>query len=279
MEARELTVSAGRAAFAVAAMAFIASARGNAIAEEPVPPPEPISGSSAAGSPVCYAVRYGPIDIAMIEVEGPSPSEAFRILITSSPGLPAPPFRIAYALSSDPGTGAALSFLSDSAGKNDRKRVEYAFDRRAALLRYTYSLEKRGKAESGSGSIDLDESLVDGISLLSRLAENAGSGTSFRLRFLGDRKTLPLELSFPGDPERLSMKNGVSVSAYRVNGAFTGEGVGALSGGFSLWISADERRLPLRASVKLPIGRATVEIKERKPGTYELASVGDIIED
>jgi len=114
-------------------------------------------------------------------------------------------------------------------------------------------------------TIDLEHNLYDGISLTFFARGNAGFAKSFKLYTFIDDRTGPLDMGFGNKLEKIEI-NAIdkSMSTIRVEGTFHIKGIAGVTGDYKGWFTADERRVPLKALMKVFIGNVVVELEKWK---------------
>jgi hypothetical protein len=239
---------------------------------EAMPDPAPFI-PRAAGEGLRWTISYGLLklgDLALTETES---SEGFRLglEIRSNRKLPIAPLSYSYESDMD-AESKPLRFACRSSRGSDRKSEECLYDYRAGLVRVSRDAVKDGERSAKTGELPLTQNLFDGITLIGWMMALRGSGLERRACFIGDMKAVPLELRFSAEAEWIRLPSAAApLRAYRVDGRLSGSGIAGLAGTFTLWLSADPSRLPLRAVLRLWIGEAVILLENPDSSVAEAA--------
>jgi hypothetical protein len=219
-----------------------------------------------------WEIRYGAIPIASAVLSGRGEGGAFVLDLASDPSLPMAKLRNIYEFMIDPITMDPIACTNSSSWGLDRKRIAYAYDREAGNILYEGDFTEKGVSVRKSGSIAIDENVLDGLALILRMMSRAGKAGSERAAFIGEATAIPIDLIYGETIESISMRGSAgSVPAYRIDGLLSGKGVAGLSGAFTVWVRAETPKIPVKASLKVWLGSVTVEFAP-KPAALAAAS-------
>lgn len=107
--------------------------------------------------------------------------------------------------------------------------------------------------------------VLDGTSLIYYARINAAETRSDTVRYIADEDQDDIILNFRGkaEPVKIKAMNGLVPSCY-MEGRVLNKGIAGLSGYFKGWFSADRRRLPLKAKMKVFIGSVSLILENYK---------------
>ena len=111
-------------------------------------------------------------------------------------------------------------------------------------------------------TIPLEHTLYDGISLTFFARGNAYPDKRFRLYTFINDQTGPLDMYFSPEMEKIKISAiNKKMSTIRVEGTFHIKGIAGVTGDYKGWFTLDERRVPLKALMKVFIGNVVVELE------------------
>ncbi len=111
--------------------------------------------------------------------------------------------------------------------------------------------------------INLEHYIYDGISLTFFARGNSYPARQFKLFTFIDDRIGPLDMHFAEQLEKLKIS---AIDQYfetiRVEGTFYIKGIAGVTGDYKGWFTTDERRIPLKALMKVFIGNVVVELEK-----------------
>ncbi len=112
---------------------------------------------------------------------------------------------------------------------------------------------------------NLEYYLYDGISLTFFARGNARENREFKLHsFIYDRSG-PVDMRFKPQREKIKIPSiDKEFETFVVEGIIHLKGIAGVTGGYKGWFTADERRIPLKALLKVFIGNVVVELESWK---------------
>ncbi|GEM_PF-2908521 len=216
---------------------------------------------------ITWNVRYGFIQLGEIPFRRAQGGNAYSLTVESDPRLPFPALRNCYFLVLADGGRESMEFVNESRWGSDGKRIRYIFDRGAGLIGYSGEFIAKGRREFKRGTIPLTDRVFDGLSLIRWIIEHTSESLEESLFFIGDIILIPIEISANSVKEDIRLKRDAEViRAFKVDGRLKGQGIAGLSGKFSVWLSASDPPVPLRASVKIWIGEVIIELHDPEKG-------------
>ncbi|WP_457566453.1 DUF3108 domain-containing protein [Caldithrix abyssi] len=156
----------------------------------------------------------------------------------------------------------------NESGNKNILLYQFDYDKRQALMQVldvndsTHVLDEK--------IINLEHNLYDGISLTFFARGNASPNKTFELyTFINDR-TGPLDMRFGSEVEEVKIRSvGKELPTIRVEGTFHIKGIAGVTGDYKGWFTRDERRVPLKALLKVFVGNVVVELESWKNWHYE----------
>ncbi len=156
-------------------------------------------------------------------------------------------------------------YLVNENESNRKNILLYQFDykKKQALMQVldaddsTRVLEER--------TLDLKHTLYDGISLTFFARGNAAPAKQFQLYTFINDEVGPLDMRFGEKVENIEVSAiGKALPTIRVEGTFHITGIAGVTGDYKGWFTYDERRIPLKALMKVFIGNVVVELQHWK---------------
>jgi hypothetical protein len=207
-----------------------------------------------------WVVRYGAVSLASAVLSGRGEAGSFILDLATDPRLPMARIRNTYEYRIDPFTLAPITYTNSSSWGKDVKRISYSYDFEAGNILYEGDFTEKGGSVRKSGSIAMDEGVLDGLSLILRIMSRAGKAGSERACFIGEASAVPVDMVYGDAIESVRLRGTVApVAAYRIEGRLAGKGVAGLFGAFTAWIRAEAPNIPVKASFKIWLGSVTVE--------------------
>ncbi len=135
-----------------------------------------------------------------------------------------------------------------------KKTVEISFDHQDEVANY-----------ADGNQFDIMAGIQDVLSAFYFVRNlDLGSGDTYSLLAHSSRKTYDLKVIVHGK-ERITVKAG-TFDCYVVEPVLRGEGLFKHEGKITLYVTADEFRVPVMIKTKVPVGSIDVELKEYHPG-------------
>ncbi len=153
----------------------------------------------------------------------------------------------------------------------DRKRSEWAYYYAYRDVNSTRIIVDRGYKDRNDGRIsdvEIDtlnpETYVhDALTFISILRDSAHTENFYELDMLIDRDVQTLRVEPAGGIEKIEVRAFENEKeAYHTSGVLEFEGIHGLSRKYQTWISTDERRIPLKARVRIAIGSVKIRLEE-----------------
>lgn len=152
----------------------------------------------------------------------------------------------------------------------DRNLLLYQFDyqKKQALMQVIDADDTTKVVERKV--IPLEHTLYDGISLTFFARGNAQPANRFKLYTFINDETGPLDMYFADKLETIKISAiDKKFKTVRVEGAFHIKGIAGVTGDYKGWFTADERRVPLKALMKVFIGNVVVELEHWAKWDFE----------
>jgi hypothetical protein len=211
-------------------------------------------------TPLHWRVRYGAITLGDVYLAAGDESERtvqLRLSANSAPRLPFSPLKYSFEAIYDRATTEPLYFHGQSTRGGKSSFAEYRFDYSVGTVALASESGKPGQ-DNPIRSLPIEPRLFDGLSLIAWMMALRGSGQDIDASFLSGSSTVPIAVAFADHSETI-LCGGEKVSAYRIDARLSKSGIAGLNGNFTLWLSADLSRLPLKAIFKLWVGEVTLE--------------------
>jgi len=111
--------------------------------------------------------------------------------------------------------------------------------------------------------LKLDHYMYDGISLTFFARGNAKLGASYRVYSFIDDRNGPVDMHFSDELRPLYFEPAKKkFSTFEVYGMFHLKGIAGVTGKYRGWFTNDERRVPLKALMKVFVGNVVVELEK-----------------
>jgi hypothetical protein len=138
-------------------------------------------------------------------------------------------------------------------------RAEYTFDYADSLL--DVNIERRGL--DSTHKLQLPDKIYDGLGLIFFVRSKAQPDSRDTVWSISEENMGRVVYKFDNKIELISMSaQDEKQPALHMSGRFLFKGIAGLSGGYEGWFSADERRIPLRAKLKIFLGSIRLELVE-----------------
>lgn len=159
----------------------------------------------------------------------------------------------------------AVDFFVDE-GPRDRRKEKFHFDRDASRI---YAHKKR----DGQGPYDVDYELTAGVTDLASATFSLRSlpliiGQTHALPVFTGAKSYLMHVTVDGK-ETLSTKLG-EVPVYRLTASTDFQGNAKTTGAVKIYVTADEKQLPVRIQADFVVGSAVADIVQYLPGSTTL---------
>jgi len=153
----------------------------------------------------------------------------------------------------------------------DRKRNEWAYYYATRDTNSTTIIVDRGYKDREDGSIsdveidtlNPEKYVHDALTFISILRDSAHTENYYELDMLIDREIQTLRVEPPGGREKIDVRAfNEEREAFHTSGVLEFEGIHGLSRRYQTWISTDDRRIPVKARVRIAIGSVKIRLEE-----------------
>lgn len=153
----------------------------------------------------------------------------------------------------------------------DRERSKWAYYNATRNENTTDVIVDRGYKNRDNGEIfdvEVDtlypgEPIHDALTFISILRDSAHTGRPYELDILIDRSVEKINIEAPEDREEIEVRAfSNEAEAYHINGVIDFTAIHGLSRKYQAWITTDNRRIPLKARVRIAIGSVKIELEE-----------------
>ncbi|MBK7033117.1 MAG: DUF3108 domain-containing protein [Ignavibacteria bacterium] len=191
-----------------------------------------------------------------------------KVYIDSHPNIPFVSLHAVYESWMDSTSSYSNKFTANTMVEENKWEFDqYIFDYDKKKI---FADKFRDKQKIGSKTFDIKKRYNDGSSLLFAARSLLNVKKSLRLPTVIMDDTVNTVINFNGTKEAIN----IDASSYPVKTVFfSGDanwtGIYGLSGRFEGWFSDDEARVPIKATIKLYVGSATIELQSWRRGKWQ----------